>query len=99
MIKNGFLRLNGDEVAQLVEAPHPSCWWINTTTGETHITNGRYDHSLPYPEGCVYLMGTDPVWIFQWAGDWQRAADEQLNPLLTTAFPNPVPTPPEETTP
>lgn len=95
MIVNGFLQLTADEVATYAEATaknHPSSWWINTTSGETHFTEGEYRADLPFPDGCVYLMGTNPLWVFQWAGNWQRACDEQLNPLLSSAFPNGVTT-------
>lgn len=86
MKDNGNLRITAAELAAFVSAPYPSSWWINTATGETSTTPGTYKGTSP--NGLTFLMdGPNPVWVFQWAGNWQRACDEQLNPLLATAFP------------
>ena len=83
---NGLLRLHANELAEFVKAPYPSSWWINTKTGKTSTTPGHYTGEAP--ADCAFLMdGPNPVWVFQWAGDWNRAVEEQLNPLLAAAFP------------
>lgn len=86
MKENGLLKLNAKELEAFVKAPYPSSWFINTANGETRIESGAYNGTAP--PGCAFLMdGPNPIWVFQWAGNWQRACDEQLNPLLASAFP------------
>ncbi|ROZ49398.1 hypothetical protein EEB13_05605 [Rhodococcus sp. WS3] len=87
---NGTLTVSSEELAEFVAfaeilpvAPHTL--WINVDTGALHTTRTVADESPP--TGCARLMtGPDPDWVNQWGGDWQRACDEQLNPLLAQAF-------------
>lgn len=84
------LYVSGEDLAEFVAlaeilpvAPHT--WWINVETGALHTTRTVADESPP--TGCARLMtGPDPGWVEQWDGDWQRACDEQLNPMLIEAF-------------
>lgn len=82
----GRLSVTGGELSEFVrfatvEPIAPHTWWINIETGETHVTRTIFDETPP--AGCARLMtGPAPDWVEQWAGDWQRACDEQLNPLL-----------------
>ena len=90
MKSNGVLTVSGIELAEFVQyaavepiAPHT--WWINLDTGETQVTRTITDE-IP-PQGCARLMtGPAPDWVAQWDGDWQRACDEQLNPMLAEAL-------------
>lgn len=91
MMSNGRFHITADELADFVApaklhpvAPH--LWLLNTSTGETRVVRGSDYNNLPSP--WVLLMdGPDPEWVDQWGGDLQRACDEQLNPMLSQAFP------------
>ncbi|MGR6579252.1 hypothetical protein ACT89R_01605 [Rhodococcus qingshengii] len=93
MIENGRLIVTADEVAEFaaiakVQPVAPHSWWMNTNTGQTTVT--RSIEPLAAENGDILLMtGPDPDWVEQWAGDWQRACDEQLNPLLDQIPANP----------
>jgi len=93
-MNDGKLCVTADEVAQFVApavasygpvAPH--LWLIEMTTGETKVVrSGDYEN---LPDGWALLMtGPDPSWVAQWGGDWQRACDEQLNPILSQINPS-----------
>ncbi|MGC0364824.1 hypothetical protein ABH922_002808 [Rhodococcus sp. 27YEA15] len=85
----GKLRVSAAELAQFAApavggiapiAPH--LWIIEMSTGATQVIRSGDYESLP--AGWVLLMtGPDPDWIAQWDGDWQRACDEQINPILS----------------
>lgn len=100
MMIDGKLCVSADEVGAFVApaisdfgpvAPH--LWLIETATGVTQvIRSGDYGD---LPAGWALLMtGPDPDWVAQWNGDWQRACDEQLNPILSELYES---TPKEET--
>jgi hypothetical protein len=90
MIENETLCVTADELAEFVQhvdvqpvAPH--LWLINTTSGETRVERRSDFENIP--EGWALIMdGPDPAWVAQWDGDLQRACDEQLNPLIASAF-------------
>lgn len=93
------LAVNADELAEFISpaeaarpiAPH--LWLINLTTGNTRVVRSGDIEAVP--DGWALLMtGPDPDWVAQWGGDWQRACDKQLNPLLSELY---KPTPKEET--
>ncbi|MCQ4119900.1 hypothetical protein [Rhodococcus tibetensis] len=91
MMQDGAFRITAEELAEFVgpaevQPVAPHLWLLNTLTGETTVERrGDYGN---VPQGWVLLMtGPDPAWVDQWAGDLQRACDEQLNPLLAEAFP------------
>ncbi|WP_144419559.1 hypothetical protein [Rhodococcus sp. ARP2] len=67
-------------------APH--LWLIELATGATNVV--RSSDIVNLPEGWALLMtGPDPDWVAQWGGDWQRACDEQLNPMLAQSVTSP----------
>ena len=86
MMVNGKLRVSADELALFAAradaqpvAQH--LWLLNKSTGEAKVER-RADY-WNVPAGWALVMtGPDPVWLEQWHGDWQRACDEQLNPLI-----------------
>lgn len=93
MILDGKLCVTAEEVAVFAQpalttdlgpiAPH--LWLIELATGSTRVVRSADYENLP--TGWALLMtGPDPDWIRQWDGDWQRACNEQLNPLLAEAF-------------
>lgn len=90
MIENGRLRVSDTELAQFaayanVQPVAPHLWLLNVGSGETRVER-RSDY-MNVPDGWVLLMtGPDPAWVAQWDGNWQRACDEQLNPMLIEAF-------------
>lgn len=87
---DGTLTVSSEELAEFVafaevEPIAPHTWWIHLGTGETQVTRTITDE-VP-PQGCARLMtGPAPDWVAQWGGDWQRACDEQLNPMLAKAL-------------
>jgi hypothetical protein len=89
---DGMLSVVGAELAEFVRVAEvepiaPHTWWIDLDTGDTHVTRTITDETPP--NGCARLMtGPAPEWVEQWDGDWQRACDEQLNPLLAQFPPN-----------
>ncbi|MET3956874.1 hypothetical protein ABIE52_003740 [Rhodococcus sp. OAS809] len=92
MMIDGKLCVSADEVAEFVApalddfgpvAAH--LWLIETSTGATRVVRSA-DYS-DLPKGWALLMtGPEPDWVAQWNGDWQRACDEQLNPILSELY-------------
>ena len=92
MMINGNLCITAEEVAEFAApalesfgpiAPH--LWILEVATGTTTVVRSADYENLP--DGWVLLMtGPEPGWVAQWDGDWHRACDEQLNPLLANAF-------------
>ncbi|MDI9901293.1 hypothetical protein QM716_15650 [Rhodococcus sp. IEGM 1409] len=92
MMIDGKLCVSAEEVAEFAAptltpdlgpiAPH--LWLIELSTGATQVVRSAdYDN---LPDGWALLMtGPEPDWVAQWSGDWQRACDEQINPLLADA--------------
>lgn len=97
VMNNGVLSVTAPELAEFaalasVQPIAQHTWWINLETGETHVTRTVLDETPP--DGCARLMtGPAAEWVGQWDGDWQRACDEQLNPILAEIKPS---TPEEE---
>ena len=99
MMINGRLCVSSEEVAEFVAhaisdfgpvAPH--LWLIEISTGATRVVRSGDYNDLP--AGWALLMtGPEPDWVAQWGGDWERACDEQLNPILSELY---EPTTPEE---
>lgn len=94
MIINGQLAVSAEEVAEFAApalgsfgpiAPH--LWLIETSTGATKVVRSADYENLP-PGWTLLMTGPEPEWVAQWNGDWQRACDEQLNPLLASATEN-----------
>lgn len=84
------LAVSAEELAEFVapaEASRPIAphlWMINLVSGSTRVV--RSDDLDAVPDGWALLMtGPDPDWVNQWGGDWQRACDEQINPMLAAA--------------
>lgn len=92
MMIDGKICMTAEEVADWAApalgefgpiAPH--LWLMEPDTGATKVVRSSDYENLA--EGWVLLMtGPEPDWVAQWGGDWQRACDEQLNPLLAEAF-------------
>lgn len=90
MIENGNLFVTAEELAEFTQhadihpiAPH--LWLINVITGETKVEQRADFENIPDGWGLI-MDGPDPLWVAQWDGDLQRACDEQLNPLIASAF-------------
>lgn len=93
MMIDGKLCVTEEEVAEFVApslgnvlgpiAPH--LWLIEIDTGATSVIRSSDYGNLP-PGMALLMTGPEPDWVSQWNGDWQRACDEQLNPLISEAF-------------
>lgn len=87
---NGTVRVSATELAQFAAYAdvHPVAehlWLLNTESGETRIER-RGDY-WNIPDGWALIMtGPDPAWVAQWDGNWQRACEEQLNPMIAEAL-------------
>lgn len=90
MILDGKLLINAVELADFVSRAevHPvpeHLWLLNLRSGETKVERRSDYWNIPDGWGLI-MTGPDPAWVAQWDGDWQRACDEQLNPLITEAL-------------
>lgn len=92
MMIEGKLCVSADEVAEFVSpalsgigpiAPH--LWLIAPSSGATRVVRSADYENLP-PGWLLLMTGPEPGWVAQWNGDWQRACDEQLNPLIADAL-------------
>lgn len=89
MIIDGRLCVSAEEVAEFVApalvdtlgpvAPH--LWIIDLSSGETRVIRSA-DYEALQSGWALLMTGPEPQWVAQWDGDWQRACDEQINPLL-----------------
>lgn len=91
MMHDGNFTIAAGEVAEWaalaeVQPVAPHLWLLNTETGDTKVERSADYSDIPTP-WTLLMTGPDPAWVEQWNGDWQRACDEQLNPLLAEAFP------------